>query len=690
MPFTIQTSRLRASVMGCGVSASIEKFKTIDSKDAVTDEDNLNLLPKQSEETLSKSSSREKEHNSLSVVLDTSRRRSNADEVTPPQTQIPTELETCEETPEKSRKANKTDFENGSVCKKAMNYERCKFFENLDLEPRSRARFHSTLNRAGAETSRSKLTLGDCVQVRGYSGIIKYIGSTEIGEGEFIGVELNYPHAQGNNGSVGQTSYFTCEPKHGLFVRRTAVFKHTNVATISEQAELLPATIVLVQTAVRRFLTRRRLRKMRLRSHAEKAVDSHVLRTPPESAANAQQLASYLTKPWCEDRYKAFAIYRWISFNIDYDIQAKLESVDRADLIDAFDAKTVLYEGKSLSLGFSKLFQSLCTCANLESHTVGGYVRESDNQSDGQSLWHSKSIRYWNVVRVSDKWYICDVTRGTGHVRPDDFTFQRDINSYYFLVEPERAIKDHLPMDQQWQLVSEPVSQDEFERFAVPSVIFNETGIQPLSHHERELHIPDDHLDIVFYAPTRYVLTAILGNKQRGDLGLRNRVQFRPCGVDQQKLRVEIPLAGIYDLEVFVKWNGDWLSWITYRLYASCGTGEDFRGFPSLSTDFHDLGFELEQPLENIETTTGEVTVCLRCFNQRFAAITGRLIVLPQNSVQCDAGSCFIVTLKQGSLFFLEAHLQSPATYKLDVFAEYAEAEKIPEYLCSYFIDYSH
>ena len=54
------------------------------------------------------------------------------------------------------------------------------------------------------------------------SGVIRFIGETEFARGEWIGVELDNNNGK-NDGSVNGMKYFTCEDKHGLFVRRTAV-----------------------------------------------------------------------------------------------------------------------------------------------------------------------------------------------------------------------------------------------------------------------------------------------------------------------------------------------------------------------------------------------------------------------------------------------------------------------------------
>ncbi|XP_066259078.1 kinesin-like protein KIF13A isoform X2 [Euwallacea similis] len=64
------------------------------------------------------------------------------------------------------------------------------------------------------------VVLGESVLIRPYnsSGVVAYIGGTEFASGNWIGVELDAPKGK-NDGSVGGVRYFTCKPKHGMFVR---------------------------------------------------------------------------------------------------------------------------------------------------------------------------------------------------------------------------------------------------------------------------------------------------------------------------------------------------------------------------------------------------------------------------------------------------------------------------------------
>jgi len=61
--------------------------------------------------------------------------------------------------------------------------------------------------------------IGQRVYVDGVKpGRIQFIGETKFGPGEWSGVFLDEPIGK-NDGSVMNTRYFTCEPRHGVFSR---------------------------------------------------------------------------------------------------------------------------------------------------------------------------------------------------------------------------------------------------------------------------------------------------------------------------------------------------------------------------------------------------------------------------------------------------------------------------------------
>ena len=62
------------------------------------------------------------------------------------------------------------------------------------------------------------MELNSRVITRYGEGIIAFMGETQFSTGTWLGIKLDAPNGK-NSGSVQGVSYFTCEDKHGLFVR---------------------------------------------------------------------------------------------------------------------------------------------------------------------------------------------------------------------------------------------------------------------------------------------------------------------------------------------------------------------------------------------------------------------------------------------------------------------------------------
>ncbi|KAG9408821.1 kinesin-like protein kif13a [Aphanomyces cochlioides] len=79
--------------------------------------------------------------------------------------------------------------------------------------------FQDLMEQTRQQAASPRLELGRSILVAGTTtGIVRYIGAVHFDRGLWIGIALTLPHGQ-HNGTVDGVSYFTCEERHGVFMR---------------------------------------------------------------------------------------------------------------------------------------------------------------------------------------------------------------------------------------------------------------------------------------------------------------------------------------------------------------------------------------------------------------------------------------------------------------------------------------
>ncbi len=184
-------------------------------------------------------------------------------------------------------------------------------------------------------------------------------------------------------------------------------------------------------------------------------------------------LAEYLTHNNTSDKEKVQSIFSWITANISYRVREKNRerNADNIEITDDFGdslylskstdeiiAEKVLKKRSAYCDGYSRLFKTLCNYAGIQCEVVSGYART------GLSVKRSgfNPNHKWNVVKIDSSWNLIDVTWASGYISQGEFVQRYD--AFYYLTPPQAFIKDHLPEDLKWTLLTDPPVAKEFKQ----------------------------------------------------------------------------------------------------------------------------------------------------------------------------------------------------------------------------------
>ncbi len=107
-------------------------------------------------------------------------------------------------------------------------------------------------------------------------------------------------------------------------------------------------------------------------------IDEHALQTPATAERSIAELSAYLVGPANDDFESARAIFRWITHNIAYDVQA-YGTRDYGDQ----RANAVLVRRTGVCSGYANLFNALAKAAGMKVAVVGGWAKGYGYAPDG-------------------------------------------------------------------------------------------------------------------------------------------------------------------------------------------------------------------------------------------------------------------------------------------------------------------
>lgn len=160
----------------------------------------------------------------------------------------------------------------------------------------------------------------------------------------------------------------------------------------------------------------------------------------------------------CATKYdQAKAIYRWLCANISYDTTYSIYTADEC-----------WEQRRGVCQAYSELFYRLGEPLGLKVRIISGTSKTEDDPA-GSHAW------VFVVTEGRSTGILIDPTWGAGTVKGKVFT-RNDNDMSWFHVDPHWMIFTHFPDDPDYQLLSEPVSRQQFDALPILRPMLSEYG----------------------------------------------------------------------------------------------------------------------------------------------------------------------------------------------------------------------
>jgi transglutaminase-like putative cysteine protease len=274
------------------------------------------------------------------------------------------------------------------------------------------------------------------------------------------------------------------------------------------------------------------------------AIDPAVTEMAEDVQTSVDAVGKYLASKITEPRRLVKALHDYVDLRLTYDHHAAdlIESKSYAD-VPPQDADTVFRTHSGVCEGYARLLAALGKSAGVEIAFVTGYARDSQQRTpateDAAILATLSGYAHaWNAARIDGQWLLIDATW-------DDSHHDGPISSTYLFTPAELFAYQHLPDQEDWQLLDKKLTPGEFVRQPLLTPIAGELGVK-LVEPTRSQVTADGDVTIVVENPRHIKLVAdviVVGAKDHGrrctDSSTGDRVSFK-CSVGSGQFEVQM------------------------------------------------------------------------------------------------------------------------------------------------------
>ena len=191
------------------------------------------------------------------------------------------------------------------------------------------------------------------------------------------------------------------------------------------------------------------------------SILNYVKKAPSKRQLKLESITDYLwaykaDHTYVLDFYSIFFYY--LCTNIQYDIKEINKNEENLNKI--------FQSGYANSLQFCKLFEFMCKKNLLRVKRIEGFCKSMELPHYKKGSDVTVVNHYWNAIYINKEWYFCDLTFGSGGVKPRNEYKKAYFNPYYFLTPPDNLIETHRPIEDIWQMTTKiiPINQFSFSK----------------------------------------------------------------------------------------------------------------------------------------------------------------------------------------------------------------------------------
>ncbi len=259
--------------------------------------------------------------------------------------------------------------------------------------------------------------------------------------------------------------------------------------------------------------------------------------------SSIKDVTAALVKGLKDDHERMYAVYRWVSQNIEYDVESYLSG----NLLSTSGALHTFKTGVAVCDGFADLLTEMAAYADLEVVKIDGLAKGFGLVVTPNTA--QKPNHAWNAVKLNGRWQLLDATWDSGGVDSATRRFVRNAgHPVYFLADPQSFVSTHFPVDNRWQLLSKRV---DFQTFAGSTKLtpqLRQMGLDASAHTKEDIRAASTPYRFHFGPQVQRVQAGL----QRGNQPVDGNWSLLVWGIDgRPDLLLSAPAPGAYKVVVY-------------------------------------------------------------------------------------------------------------------------------------------